>query len=58
MTPTIYNYVFHYNWYDQTWYAIPTDSYQEYWNNKKVKGLVKGSSIAELIDIIEEDQED
>ena len=31
----LYNYVFHYNYHEDLWYAIPRDEYREYWNKKK-----------------------
>lgn len=45
----LYNYLFHYNSYEDLWYAIPRDLYMEYWNNSNVEGVLKCESIDQLI---------
>ena len=50
----IYNYVFWYNTYEQVWYAIPRDQYNEFFNgNRNYKNVIKSSKIDTLIMIIE-----
>ena len=49
----IYNYVFHYNHYEELWWAIPRESYNDYWNGKKDNCLFS-TTIKDLIDIIED----
>jgi hypothetical protein len=34
-----YNYIFHYNHYEELWYAIPRDQYLQYWNDPKATGI-------------------
>lgn len=45
-------YVFHYNPFTETWYAIPRDKYTEYWSNANTKGVLKSSKINTLIELI------
>lgn len=45
-------YVFHFNPFNKTWYAIPRDLYTEYWSNPNVKGVLKSSKINTLIELI------
>jgi len=50
----IYNYVFWYNTYEQIWYAIPRDQYNEFFSgNRNYKNVIKSSKIDTLIMIIE-----
>ena len=49
----VYNYVFHYNHINETWTAIPRDSYAEYWNDRKNKKFLRSSSIKTLIELIQ-----
>ena len=50
----LYSYVFWYNVYKATWYAIPRDAYAEFFaGNYNVEGAIKASKIETLINIIE-----
>lgn len=50
----LYSYVFWYNVYKATWYAIPRDSYTEFFaGNYNIEGAIKASKIETLINIIE-----
>lgn len=49
----IYNYLFHYNPYEELWYAIPRDKYLAYWNGERENGILFALSIDNLIDIIQ-----
>ena len=50
----IYNYVFWHNSYEQIWYAIPRDQYNEFFGgNRNYKNVIKSSKIDTLIMIIE-----
>ena len=50
----LYSYVFWYNVYKSTWYAIPRDAYAEFFaGNYNVEGAIKASKIETLINIIE-----
>jgi len=50
----LYSYVFWYNVYKSTWYAIPRDAYAEFFaGNYNVEGSIKASKIETLINIIE-----
>ena len=50
----LYSYVFWYNVYKATWYAIPRNVYAEFFaGNYNVEGAIKASKIETLITIIE-----
>ena len=50
----LYSYVFWYNVYKSTWYAIPRDAYAEFFaGNYNVEGAIKASKIETLINIIQ-----
>jgi len=49
----IYNYVFHYNHHEELWWAIPRESYLDYWNGEKHECLF-ALTIKDLIDIIQD----
>jgi len=50
----LYSYVFWYNVYKSTWYAIPRNVYAEFFaGNYNVEGSIKASKIETLINIIE-----
>ena len=50
----LYSYVFWYNVYKSTWYAIPRNVYAEFFaGNYNVEGAIKASKIETLINIIE-----
>lgn len=52
----LYNYILHYNHYKSLWYAIPRESYSEYWNgnyenclnNNSIEGLLTEIYIIEV----------
>lgn len=52
MVDNIYNYMFHYNPYEELWYAIPRDKYLDYWNGERQNGILFALSIDNLIEII------
>ena len=45
----LYNYLFHYNYHDKLWYAIPRDEYREYWNKKNSKNFLNSGDINTLM---------
>ena len=45
----LYNYVFHYNHFDELWYAIPRDVYSRYWDNEMTEGVFNAQDIDILI---------
>jgi hypothetical protein len=49
---SLYNYVFHYNPFDDIWYAVPRELYTEYWNNKETHGILKAKDIMVLVELI------
>jgi hypothetical protein len=49
----IYNYMFHYNPYEELWYAIPRDKYVAYWSGEREDGILFALSIDNLIEIID-----
>lgn len=48
----LYEYVFHFNPYNELWSAIPRDVYQEYFNNNDVDGVLKSKEYTTLIALI------
>lgn len=54
----LYNWVFHYNDYDEHWYGIPRELYTEYWQNPTAKGILKSKYINALIEEIGKIDED
>lgn len=48
----LYDWVFHYNHFNEVWSAIPRDLYNVYWNNDDVEGVLKSKSISTLVEII------
>lgn len=49
----LYDYLFHYNHFTKTWYAIPRDKYNDYWNNQNTEGVLKSSNIKTLMELIQ-----
>ena len=45
----LYNYVFHYNHFDELWYAIPREAYSRYWDNENTEGVLSAQDIDILI---------
>lgn len=45
----LYNYVFHYNHFDDLWYAIPREKYTQYWDNEMTAGVLNAKEIETLI---------
>jgi len=48
----LYDYLFHYNHYDGLWNAIPRELVNQYWNDRKTKGVIKSKNITTLIELI------
>ena len=48
----LYEYVFHFNPYNELWSAIPRDVYQEYFNNSDVAGVLKSKELPTLLSLI------
>ena len=48
----LYDYLLHYNSFDSNWNAIPRHLINEYWNNRKVEGVLKSKEIKTLIELI------
>jgi hypothetical protein len=48
----LYNYVFHFNPFDDIWYAIPRDLYMDYWSNKNLHDILKAKEINVLVEMI------
>ena len=48
----LYEYVFHFNSYNELWNAIPRDVYHEYFNNFDVAGVLKSKELTTLISLI------
>lgn len=53
----LYNYVFHFNTFDDIWYAIPRDLYMEYWSNRNIHGILKAKNINVLVEMINRGEE-
>ena len=55
----LYNFVFHYNHYDDLWYAIHRDRWADYWNgereNKDGKPIYFSTRMKDLVYLIQED---
>lgn len=49
----IYNYMFHYNIYNEQWNAIPREKITEYWNNVNCPDVIKHKDFNTLMKIIE-----
>ena len=48
----LYNWVFHFNSFANTWAAIPRDHYQEYWSDSAHPAIIRSREINTLIDIL------
>lgn len=48
----LYEYVFHFNPYNELWSAIPRDVYQQYFNNNEVDGVLKSKELTTLFSLI------
>lgn len=48
----LYNYVFHFNPFDDIWYAVPRELYIHYWSNKEIHGVLKSKDIMVLVEMI------
>ena len=48
----LYDWVFHYNIYTDTWAAIPREKYTDYWSNANLEGVIKSTSFNTLIEIL------
>lgn len=48
----LHDWVFHHNQYTNLWYAIPRESYNQYWSDNNLKEVLKSKSIDSLISLI------
>lgn len=48
----LHDWMFHFNPYRKTWYAIPRDSYLDYWDDTNNANVIKSSNINTLLDIL------
>jgi len=48
----LYEYVFHFNPYNELWSAIPRDLHQQYFNNNEVDGILKSKELTTLFSLI------
>ncbi len=48
----LYDWVFHFNIYTDTWAAIPRDKYTDYWSKANLEGVIKSTSFNTLIEIL------
>lgn len=48
----LYNYVFHYNHYNELWYAIPRELYNQYWTTPDTDDILKSKHFNALLDVI------
>lgn len=53
----LYDYLLHYNSFDNNWNAIPRDKVNEYWNNRNTEGVLKSKDIKTLIELITKGEE-
>jgi len=51
-TSRLYDYLMHYNHFTKQWNAIPREKISEYWNNRKVEGVISSTSINTLMELI------
>jgi hypothetical protein len=49
---SLYNFVFHFNAYTGLWSAIPRDSYNNYWTDYPVHGILRSKSIDTLLHLL------
>lgn len=48
----VYNWVFHFNIYDNVWAAIPRQLTQAYFNDQKTPGILFSRELDTLVDLI------
>lgn len=48
----LYNWVFHFNSFTNTWAAIPREDYQTYWSDSNHPSVIRSREITTLIDIL------
>ena len=53
----LYDYVLHYSPFTKLWSAIPRDSYNAYWSNRKVVGVISSKNIKTIIELISRGEE-
>lgn len=53
-----YNWVFHFNYHTNLWYAIPRDEYTKYWSMSKDKFLQSGNinTLMYKVDLLEKEK--
>jgi hypothetical protein len=54
----LYNWVFHFNHFNNTWAAVPRDCYNLYWSDNNAAGVLRSSSIETLKALIYKTQGD
>lgn len=53
----IYGYVFHFNPYSELWYAIPRDSYSNYWNGVEDESVLVSKEVSVLVELVSKGQD-
>lgn len=54
---SLYNYVFHFNPFDDIWYAVPKHLYSQYWTNKNIHGVLKAKDVMVLVEMIRKEDD-
>jgi hypothetical protein len=54
----LYDWVFHYNHYNNTWAAIPRDVYAQYWDKYDLPGVIRSSKIETLLELLHKSKGD
>jgi hypothetical protein len=54
----LYDWVFHFNHYNNTWAAIPRDMYKQYWDNYNLPGIIRSSKIETLLELLHKSKGD
>jgi hypothetical protein len=54
----LYDWVFHYNHYNQVWSAVPRDKYTEYWDRHDHPDVLRSSQLATLLELLHKSRGD
>jgi hypothetical protein len=54
----LYDWVFHYNHYNNIWSAIPRDVYKQYWDKYDLPGVIRSSKIETLLELLHKSKGD
>lgn len=46
------SWVFHFNPYQEIWYAIPRDKYMDFWQGREINGIQKSRSLSTLLELM------